>query len=350
MDTYSCSVCHGPSDCARYVSLCKGCKHGYNIIALAAEFLPYYEITSPGVPVIEHKRGCPGVGVVCRTYPSFEWGKTPKKETMTKKEITLRGTHRIDMKALLGETPGMRDYIIGDYLKVPRSKTTVGHVKKAFSLRGLAKKVLPSDPIAALIYLQKLNSPAKVGKKADVGALRRGFFDSANLFKDVCRAVGPIIASFVATTTSEEIRLPWENRGLANVPDTVPLIASAVKVLKETPIVLLKSELNHNGVSRDSMVEFLGKHHFEDTVHAFTRGKDPADCAEYVKIAQEMVHFSKTVGDIEGRRKYFDTTYGTRYQGVGGKKYIKGTRFMGVTGLERSHAEGLGDLKGMWDC
>lgn len=357
MDSFTCSVCQGPSACARYVSLCKGCKRGYNIVALAGEFLPYYDITSPGVPVLEHKKGSPGVGVFYRNYRYVEGGKIPKEETMVKKETTLRGTHRVDMKALLGETPEMRDYVIGDYLKIPRSKTTVGHVKKAFSLRGLAKKVLPSDPIAALIYLQKLNSPAKVGKKADVGALRRGFFDSANLFKDVCSAVGPLIASFAVTTTGEETRLPWAKRGVANVPKTIPLIASAVRVLKETPMVLLQSELNQNGVSRDSMDEFLGKPYFSRVVDDFTWSKDPAECAEYVNIAQEMMHFSKTIDDVEGRRKYFQQTYpgnnwnnGHGYLGDGLKKYISGEKFMGATGLKRSHREGASVLAAMWDC
>ena len=279
------------------------------------------------------------------------YNNIPKKSTMVKRELTLVKTHKVDIGVLLAEKEDMREYIIGDYLKAPKSKTKVDHVKRAFSLKEYAKQILPSDPIQALCYLMKRTDIGKRGKKVDVEKLKVDFFDNADLFASVCSSVGSIIAAYAGVTNDEQNGFTMghdDSRYL--IGDKIPLLKSHEEMLKETPLVLLKSALTDNGIAMEKMDDFLGRGYFEQSLHEFTVHSDLEKSAKYEIIAKEMVHFSKTVSDVASRREYFDSHYGSRYNGNKSSEYISGEEFLGKTGLRLEHMEGTSTLASMWDC
>ena len=274
-----------------------------------------------------------------------------KKSTMVKKELTLVKTHKVDIGALLAEKEDMREYIIGDYLKAPKSKTKVDHVKRAFSLKEYAKQILPSDPIQALCYLMQRMDIGKRGKKIDVEKLSVDFFDNVDLFASVCSSVGSIIAAYAGVTKREKCGFTLghdDSRYL--IGDKIPLLKPHEEMLMKTPLVLLKSALTDNGIAMEKMDDFLGRGYFEQSLHEFTVHSDLEKTAKYETIAKEMVHFSKTVNDFTTRKEYFEKQYGRRYNGDNSCEYISGEEFVGKTGLRLTHMEGTSTIAAMWDC
>ena len=332
MNSPTCSVCKNVSESQRYISICSTCnENGYDLDVYEQIFLPYFEITSESEVLAVMRINT--IGILVRD----SFGSRNKKEaTMVKKELTLDRTHRVDIGALLEEKKDMRDCIIGDYLKVARSKIKVGQVKTAFALRGYAKQILPSDPVQALFYLRKRPELCKRGKKLDVEKLRDEFFYNADLFASVCTTVGSVIAAFAAVTMRE--RRVWKLEHEFEryyIGDKIPLLKPHEEMLKNDPLVLLKSSLTDNGISMEKMDEFLGRQYFRTFLSRFTGYDGVALSAKHDKIAKEMVHYTETVGEVEARRAYFKKRYGNGYDfnPLYKEEYISGKNFLGETGL-----------------
>lgn len=352
----TCNVCKNDSESERYISICLGClDYGYDLNVHQDAFLPYYEMTSEASPEPRYRTEPLAfkLGVRHGKLERRYYNKTPKESTMVKKELTLGKTHKVDIGVLLAEKKDMREYIIGDYLKMPRSKTSADHVKRAFALKEIAKKILPSDPVQALCYLQKRPELGKRGKKVDVEKLRIDFFDNVDLFASVRRFVGSVIAAFAGVTTKERCGYKLgSNSSRYFIGDKIPLLKPHEDMLKKTPVVLLKAALSDNGIAKDNMDEFLGRDYFQQFMHEFTVHSDVNVSSKYETIAKEMVHFSRTVSDVHARQAYFNDRYnmGHWYNGNMMHTYVSGEQFLGKTGLHMTHLEGTSDLAAMWDC
>lgn len=142
-----CSVCTGPSDSRRHVSICDTCVRTGYPLATCEAFLPYLRLASRGggmhmfkITTYGPREEAHGIGrLMNRSYSAFKYGFIPE-HTLVRKEANFRNNN-ISIDHLLKQTPLMCKAIIGDYLQNTRSSTKLPEIKKALVMRPLAYQI-----------------------------------------------------------------------------------------------------------------------------------------------------------------------------------------------------------------
>lgn len=154
-------------------------------------------------------------------------GTAPKETTMLKKELSLLGND-IDLGVILSQRPEIRDFIVGVYLKVSRSKMTLGDVERAYKMRGHARELWGEDLLMAMSFIMRQPKGGAFSLRFKADDIEK-FVEVGRLTKKALHAAAMNIACF----------------GLGDIDEESPLLDSvraSELTIKTQPRTLLMGE------------------------------------------------------------------------------------------------------------
>lgn len=167
------------------------------------------------------------------------------------------------------------------------TKTTLSEVVTRKRLAPMAEFVHPRDPVMALGFLEAKEKEGGGVKEVDAKRMKHDFKESVDLFRKVVDLEGVRIACFLFPE-----RLPFPS----NILDSAFEVVESGSLLRSELAVLLGSQNVDDFVKADYFFDIM-------SVMSSQSWRGCSRKARVSKIAGNMVYFSKTRGDVEGRKK-----------------------------------------------